>query len=195
MASFNVNLETVSNELQCRKDSLKRLLLSSGFQKDVDYINIGTYTRQSSEKRGGRNKETIMLTNTCVEQLRLRHLMRNRKEIVCCDVLHIKRYVPKEIEVLDFIQESLKDIVTITRQYRVCGYRIDLYIVEKNIAVECDENGHKHYNSNHEQKRQKEIESRLHCTFVRFNPDDVNFKLAVLVNSLLKMCIVTTVTL
>ena len=44
------------------------------------------------------------------------------------------------------------------------------------MAVEVDEKGHKDRNSEHETKRQKEIENELNCKFKRINPDEENFK-------------------
>jgi very-short-patch-repair endonuclease len=65
-------------------------------------------------------------------------------------------------------------------------YRIDLYIIDKKIAIECDEFNHHNRNSILETTRQKEIEDELHCKFIRFNPDDPNFKLSKLVSDIIK---------
>lgn len=60
-------------------------------------------------------------------------------------------------------------------QKTVGKYYIDIYLPDHNIAIECDENGHKNRNQLYEQKRQKYIEKKLGCKFIRFNPDDPNF--------------------
>ena len=46
-------------------------------------------------------------------------------------------------------------------QYSVLKYKIDLYFHAYNLAVEVDEKGHKNRNSEHETKRQKEMENEL----------------------------------
>lgn len=55
------------------------------------------------------------------------------------------------------------------------NYRIDLYLKLANVAVECDEHGHKSYNKDKERHRQSEIEKALGCTFVRFDPYSKNY--------------------
>ena len=63
-------------------------------------------------------------------------------------------------------------------QCSVLKYKIDLYFHEHKLAVEVDEKGHKNRNSEHETKRQKEIEKELNFRFIRINPDEENFKIS-----------------
>lgn len=54
----------------------------------------------------------------------------------------------------------------IIRQYQSCGYFIDGYIPELNLAIEVDEN----YHNNQKEKdiiRQQNIEKELNCNFIR----------------------------
>ena len=60
-------------------------------------------------------------------------------------------------------------------QYSVLNYKIDLYFHEHKLAVETDENNHEGRNENYEKQRQKEIENKLSCVFIRINPDKENF--------------------
>ena len=74
----------------------------------------------------------------------------------------------KEIRFLDMLEESLKPFgITGVRQYNVLGKRIDFYIPNLNIAIEYDENGHDHYSYEKHEGRQKEIENKLGCRFIR----------------------------
>ena len=86
--------------------------------------------------------------------------------------------IRKEIVFLDKLEEALKSFNSIgIRQYRVEGYRIDYYIKELNIAIEYDENGHANYAYEKEEGRQKEIENKLDCSFIRIsdkNSDEYN---------------------
>lgn len=54
----------------------------------------------------------------------------------------------------------------IIKQYKVLQYRIDFYFEDLNIAVEYDETQHK-YQTDADTKRQKEIQKKLYCHFVR----------------------------
>lgn len=47
------------------------------------------------------------------------------------------------------------------------NYRIDLYLPELNIAIEYDENNHNCYTYEQQEGRQKEIEDKLGCKFIR----------------------------
>ena len=74
----------------------------------------------------------------------------------------------KEIEFLDALEKVLEPFgYECIRQYKVLNYKIDLYIKDLNIAIEYDENDHKHYTCEKHEDRQKEIEKELNCKFIR----------------------------
>ena len=76
----------------------------------------------------------------------------------------------KEIEFLDMLEEVLKPFGYKTiRQYSVLDYKIDLYIEDLNIAVEYDEDNHKHYSYEQHEWRQVLIEKELGCKFIRLS--------------------------
>ncbi len=66
--------------------------------------------------------------------------------------------------------ENFLDIMNIAylEQYKVDNYKIDLYIPEFNIAIEIDEVEHK-YKIKYDLVRQKYIEDKIHCKFIRIN--------------------------
>lgn len=87
-----------------------------------------------------------------------------------------KFYITKtraEIEFVDALSHVLEkfDIVGI-KQYRCKNFNIDYYIPKLNIVVEYDENNHKYYDDNYDNKRQKEIENILKCKFIRVSESD-----------------------
>lgn len=67
---------------------------------------------------------------------------------------------------------------------RYYGYRIDLYLKDLNIAIECDEHGHEERDEWDENFRQQEIERFLKCKFIRFNPHDQNFNIGNVINQI-----------
>lgn len=75
----------------------------------------------------------------------------------------------KEIEFIEQLEESLKafDVIDGIKQYPIFNYRIDFYIPSLNIAIEYDENGHNNYTYEQQEGRQKEIEDKLKCRFIR----------------------------
>ena len=54
-------------------------------------------------------------------------------------------------------------------------FRIDIYFTKYCLAVEIDEKGHTDRDLIFEEKRQKALEKKLNCTFIRINTSRENF--------------------
>ena len=54
-------------------------------------------------------------------------------------------------------------------------FRIDIYFTEYFLAVEIDEKGHTDGDLIFEEKRQKTLEKKLNCTFIRINTSKENY--------------------
>lgn len=83
-------------------------------------------------------------------------------------------YNRPEIGFINKLEESLLLLFDIEgkRQYTVknsrgTSYRLDYYIKLLNIAIEYDENNHLSYTYEDQEERQKEIENKLGCRFIR----------------------------
>ncbi len=85
-------------------------------------------------------------------------------------------YSCKEANFLRIITASLNGF-KFDFQYSVDGYKIDLYFIDLKLAVEVDENGHRNRSKHVELERQKYIEDKLGCEFIRFNPDEKDFNI------------------
>ena len=85
-----------------------------------------------------------------------------------------------ELRFLDGLEEALKpfNINDGIRQYSINvnnkHYRIDYYIQSLNIAIEYDENGHASYSYEEHEGRQKEIENKLSCKFIRVSDENTD---------------------
>jgi len=90
---------------------------------------------------------------------------------------------------IGFICQCLQNIAETKRQFIVGRYRVDLYIPNINLVVECDEEGHSDYNKNREIARQKYIENQLTCTFYRINPNDPAYDISDSINFIMKKII------
>ena len=53
-------------------------------------------------------------------------------------------------------------------------FRIDAYFTEYCLAIEIDEKGHTDRDTIFEQKREKAVEKKLNCIFIRFNTSKEN---------------------
>lgn len=80
----------------------------------------------------------------------------------------------KEQETIGFICDCFK-FTQLNLQHTIGNYRIDLYMPEYKIAIECDEFDHN--DRDNEVERQEFIENELGCKFIRFNPDSPTFKI------------------
>ena len=67
-------------------------------------------------------------------------------------------------------------------QHNVDGYRIDLYFPKHKLALEYDEFDHLDRDIGYEVERQKHIEEKLGCKFIRYNPHAEDFNLFKVIN-------------
>lgn len=80
-----------------------------------------------------------------------------------------------EIKFIEKLKNALMPFnIEGVKQYKVLNYRIDYYIPSLNIAIEYDENNHKNYTYEKHEGRQKEIEEKLGCRFIRISDDETD---------------------
>ena len=82
----------------------------------------------------------------------------------------------KEQEYISAIKETFHYLTCYT-QFSIDRYRLDLFIKELNLAVECDEYGHRDRDPYKEKEREDYIKKKIGCDFVRFNPDEPGFNI------------------
>jgi len=75
-----------------------------------------------------------------------------------------------EYEAIGIITHAIKGFAKFKKQYSVYQFKIDLYLPEQKIAIECDESSHKGYNQSNEKFRETVIKEKLNCEFIRFSP-------------------------
>ena len=132
-------------------------------------------------------KDTIFLTCEGVKHLLVKS--KKTKSVELAKELGIaildNKYLSKETETLSYILTAFKG-QEMKEQYTVDGYIIDLYFPIHKLAIECDEFGHKDRDIGYEVTRQKYIETKLGCTFIRYNPDAKDFDIFIVINSIMK---------
>ena len=69
-------------------------------------------------------------------------------------------------------------------QYRVSGYRIDLYFYKHKLAIEVDELGHADRNLSNDIDTQKALEKELDCVFITINSNGKNFNIFKQINKI-----------
>jgi hypothetical protein len=157
-----------------------------------DVKNVRSITRYYSEndiiKRlcdtsGGKQKMSYFTYNGL-----MKFLSKSRKpkiiefaKIFNLDLIS-KNYLCIETDTIVCIMQTFKQEVMIT-QHTVDKYKIDLYVIDYKLAIECDEN---HRDIEYDNKRQKEIEYILGCKFIRYKPYENGFNIFNLLNEIYK---------
>lgn len=76
-----------------------------------------------------------------------------------------------ETQTLGVIINCLKHRYEVIHHHGVGKYRVDAYVKDKNIIIECDENDHKTYDKDEELKRTNYINQTLNNPkWLRYNP-------------------------
>ena len=188
---INVFREKEGNKAKLGHDKLLRSikneidsLLKSGidtsdmFVLDVYHDNYGRQQPCYIIKKEGLK---LLMDNEKRDKKALCYLYYNffKKE----DIEFIYLNKRKETNFIEKLEKTLKqlNISTGKCQYyvNIDGHRnyIDYYISELSIAIEYDENDHKGYSYKTHERRQKHIEEKLNCTFIRVsdkNDEDYN---------------------
>ena len=125
--------------------------------------------------------EKFMYAHECIIMPMIMHCtVSTPKSIEFKSNLGLSQYVialNKEQSVIKSIMETFEG-ENMQTQYSVLDYRSDLYFHEYKLAIEIDEKGHTDRNIDQEIKRQKALEKRLDCKFIRINPDEENFNIS-----------------
>ncbi len=129
-----------------------------------------------SEENKRKVKGTYFLDESGVKTLILKCKLPNAIDVAKAMNIDISNHkvLFKEQCTVNSIQKAFKT-ETIELQKKVDRYRIDVYFPDYNLAIECDEFGHVQRNQEEEKERQKYLEKKLSCTFIRYNPDDSKF--------------------
>ena len=69
----------------------------------------------------------------------------------------------------------IKKIQVDSNDQKYILFRIDIYFTEYSLAVEIDEKGHTDRDLIFEEKRQKALEKKLNCEFIRINTSRENY--------------------
>lgn len=90
------------------------------------------------------------------------------------------------------IVEALGERLCIEVQFKVGRYRVDMYVRELNVVVECDENDHNAYNADAEKARQDYISGELGCRWVRYNPYAADFTTVAIIRRILSSLVIAS---
>lgn len=88
---------------------------------------------------------------------------------------------------ITIIKYAVKGFDNPIREYTIRNpdYRIDLYLKQKKLAIECDELGHEHESPKERDNRGEAIKKKLECELFRFNPHDKDVNIGEFIHDIL----------
>lgn len=183
-------------ELKCITDILNNP--ETNYKINIHYkIFIRDEINVTSPNNKKSNKQTIYLTGLGL----IKFLQSTRKnvpiyfinwlnDLLGIQFTHIKFLTP-ETDTIYSIQKSIyTDSIP---QFTVDKYRIDLYLPEYNIAIECDENNHNGRYMYYEKDRENYIKEKLKCSFIRYDPYAKDFDIFKVIEKINKFIKQTTI--
>ena len=180
MLEFEVN--SLVAKLGLSKIDRKILTSGIGIYKSVRWDRIKRYLQI--------NYFPEYLTESQVKQLlQVSSRSINNDWLVVLNLTVHDIILSKEQECLSFIMNSFKDITICEPEFNVGKYRVDMYLPEYNIVIECDEFDHDDRDDKYEKDREDYIKRMLNSEIIRFNPDDTGFRISNVINKILKMII------
>jgi very-short-patch-repair endonuclease len=177
-SEFTKNLEELCDLTNNIKGNLTRYL-KKNFKENIHYNIIKNTSYETNVKKGGgQNKITYLLTETAFEIFKNSYNLRNNYIVELSENIKcINLGMCIENQTIGFIENSYSNITNLKRQYIMGKYRVDLYFIDYNLVIECDENGHIDRNIVQEKCRENYILS-LGNTLIRYNPNVPSFDLS-----------------
>jgi len=164
----------------------KPLFVAADIAKILEIKNI----RETMSGLESYEKSTVFITDrvgrkqvmSALTESGLRRVLCTSRKPIAAEIANkmgaalYSRYESKESETLRCIIRAFANH-EYELQKQVQKYRIDLYFVQYNIAIECDEHNHTDRCEVYEKVREEEIINEIGCKFIRYNPDEKNFSI------------------
>ena len=162
--------------------------LKKNYKENIHYI-IEPYIKPTTNNntRGGHNKIIYKLTESAFNLLKNSYNLRNRYLVNISDnVKQINIGMCIENQTIGFIENVFNGIIEVKRQYKIGKYKVDLYLPDYKLVIECDENNHIDRDDISEKIRENYILS-LGNTFIRYNPNIELFDLSNVIRDINKI--------
>ena len=149
--------------------------LKKNYRERVHYIMSKVETKKQN---GGQNKIVFMLTQNAYDLFKNSYNLRNRYIVELSDsVKQVNIGMCVETQTIGFIENSYNGSLNMFRQHYIGKYRVDLFIADYKLVIECDENDHTDRDAEDERGREKFIIATGH-KIIRYNPNESSFDLS-----------------
>jgi very-short-patch-repair endonuclease len=183
MEGFDFNLNDLLGEFKTSKQKLY-LYLQKHFIENIHYEK----RRPQPNKQGGQNRIDFYLRKDVFELIKTTYNLKHRYVTKVKNVNQVQTIMSLENQTIGFITAVLDGIVEVKRQHKVGKFFVDLYIPSINLVLECDEWGHKDRDKDKENERERFIFASG-FNLLRFNPNDSNFDIAFVLNTVIKQLV------
>lgn len=183
---FTQNLDSLIPLFKTQKCSITRFL-EKHFKENVHYIKYKSILTNNdlSKKHGGQNKIEYLLTDETFELMKSSYNLKHRYITKIKNSNHVNIIMTLENQTIGFIENTFKDVIETKRQFSFKNennlYKVDLYFPTYKLIIECDEYNHIDRDKNYEYEREQFLLS-LENTIIRYNPNDNNFDLSIVIN-------------
>jgi len=164
-----------------KKCNLIRFLFNN-FKENVHYVCQKT----AAITHGGQNKIKVMLTKDVYELIENSYNLKHQYVKRIQEAKFVNILMSLETQTIGYIAKIFEGSLTIKRQKMIGKYKVDLFISEYSLILECDENGHKDRDPTYERKRERFLLDQGH-TIIRFNPNAPGFEHADVMQHVIKV--------
>lgn len=195
---FEVDREVINKSIQRNREELESNGLKVMKYREVkEFLNEETVSLYKISKRGVivfplkavLCLATILSGSLIAQKIREEMSKSGNLEIYGMLVNNNSRVLQKQRDVHRILLESFDELFYVEDEIQCGDYYVDFVVSNKerskSVAVEVDEFGHKDYNIESENEREKTI-FETYDSLIRFNPDAENESVFQLVNSILK---------
>ena len=105
----------------------------------------------------------------------IEHVVKSKVGTIFVNEKILEEYSVKIYETDPYFSEHYKKRIQDDNNGQYILFRIDIYFTKYCLAVEIDEKGHTDRDLIFEEKRQKTLEKKLNCTFIRINISKENY--------------------
>jgi hypothetical protein len=164
-ANFDLPVSTIKSRKQNLKDKLQE-------GRDFSFVDIGKKKPVVCYEISGAIKIlSLKPSEKASKWLRKQH-----------DIHTFPKVERLYIDIIEYAVRGFDNPKKQFKPFKDNKYIIDLYLPRSKVAIECDENDHKHKDPLKESIREEAIKNELGCRFLRFNPDDSNFNIGEVIN-------------
>jgi very-short-patch-repair endonuclease len=153
--------------------------LRKNYRENIHYIvEKKCLGLEKPKQNGGQNKMIFKLTEEAFDLLKNSFNLRNRYIVDISDkVKCVNIGMCIENQTIGFIENAYKKSMNLKRQHIFGKYRVDLYFIDYNLIIECDENNHEDRDPIKEKTREYYLIS-LGNKIIRYNPNEKGFDLS-----------------